>query len=104
MLPSVALAATFAYVSNEGSGAVSVIDTSTDAVVDTLQTGGKPRGAAIGADGRWLYVSDQPNNRLVLVDLKERKQAGPIAPRGSPPSVGRSPHGRRVAAAGEQQK
>ena len=43
VLPSLALAAPFAYVSNEGSGTVSVIDTSTDAVVDTLQTGGKPR-------------------------------------------------------------
>ncbi len=102
MLPSVALAAPFAYVSNEGSGTVSVIDTSTDAVVDTLQTGGKPRGAAIGADGRWLYVSDQPNNRLVLIDLKERKQAGAIALGVSPEGVGRSPDGRWIAAASEQ--
>ncbi len=77
MFPCCALAAPFAYVSNEGAGSISVIDTATDTVVDTLQTGGKPRGAA--AAGDWLYVSDQPNNRLILVDLRERKTAGAIA-------------------------
>jgi len=83
--------------SNEGSGTVSVIDTSTDAVVGTpCQIGGKPRGAAIGADGRCVVYRrhDQPNNRLVLVDLKERKQAGVIALGVSPEGVGRSPDGR----------
>ena len=97
MLPAIALAAPFAYVSNEGAGTLSVIDTSTDTVVDTLQTGGKPRGAA--AAGGWLYVSDQPNNRLVLIDLKERKQAGAIALGVSPEGVGRSSDGRWIAAA-----
>src|SRR5258708_12386566 len=100
MFPFCALAAPFAYVSNEGSGSVSVIDTATDTVVDTLQTGGKPRGAA--AAGAWLYVSDQPNNRLILVDLKERKPAGAIALGVSPEGVGRSADGRWISAASEQ--
>ncbi|HEX2389917.1 MAG TPA: hypothetical protein VHL33_02490, partial [Casimicrobiaceae bacterium] len=43
-------AAPFAYVPNEGSGNVSVIDTATDRVVRTISLGGKPRGIAIAPD------------------------------------------------------
>ena len=39
LVPCFALAAPFAYVSNEGSGTVSVVDTATGTVVDTLETG-----------------------------------------------------------------
>ena len=44
-------AAPFAYVPNEGSGTISVIDTQTDTVVDEINIGGKPRGIAISPDG-----------------------------------------------------
>jgi len=101
VVPVFAFAAPFAYVSNEGSGTVSVIDTESDAVVGAIQTGGKPRGAAAGADGR-LYVSDQPGNRLVVIDLKERRLAGSMALGVSPEGVGRSADGRWIAAASEQ--
>lgn len=101
LVPVLAIAAPFAYVSNEGSGTVSVIDTASDTVVASIQTGGKPRGAAAGADGR-LYVSDQPNNRLVVIDLKDRRIAGSMALGVSPEGVGRSADGRWIAAASEQ--
>ena len=45
-------AAPFAYVANEGSGTVSVIDTASDEVVATIAAGKKPRGLAISGD--WL--------------------------------------------------
>ena len=38
------LAAPFAYVPNEESGTISVIDTSTDQVVKEIKAGDKPRG------------------------------------------------------------
>ena len=41
-----ALAAPLAYVPNEGSGTISVIDTGTDAVVKEIKAGKKPRGIA----------------------------------------------------------
>ena len=43
---SLALAAPNAYVPNEGSGTVSVIDISTDQVIKTIPAGKKPRGVA----------------------------------------------------------
>ena len=62
---AIAQAGPLAYVSNEGSGTLSVIDTATDAVLYELPAGAKPRGAVISPDGRRAYVSDQPGNRLV---------------------------------------
>lgn len=64
MLVSCAMAAPFAYVPNEESGTISVIDTSTDQVVKEIKAGAKPRGMAASKDGKKLYVSDQPHNAL----------------------------------------
>ena len=47
-------AAPLAYVPNEGSATVSVIDTSTDRIVATIATGPKPRGVAVSLDGKRL--------------------------------------------------
>jgi len=44
------LAAPFAYVPNEESGTISVIDTSTDQVVKEIKAGDKPRGLAVSRD------------------------------------------------------
>ena len=74
-----AFAAPFAYVPNEGAGTVSVIDTQTDEVVAEIAAGKKPRGLAAGKDKQWLYVSDQPNNQLQIIDLRQPKLAGSVA-------------------------
>ncbi len=68
-----AWAAPFAYVPNERSGTISVIDTASDEVVATVRTGGKPRGSAASPDGRRLYVSDQTSGALLIVDLAKRE-------------------------------
>jgi len=97
-----ALAAPFAYVPNEGTGTLSVIDTATDQVVGEIQAGKKPRGLAVSLDGTRLYVSDQPNNRLVVVDLASRKAIGTVPLGVSPEGVSASPDGRYVAVALEE--
>ncbi|MEO8006346.1 MAG: hypothetical protein ABI771_15635, partial [Betaproteobacteria bacterium] len=66
---SLVFAAPNAYVPNEGSGTISVIDTTTDQVTKTIPAGKKPRGLAVSKDGTKLYVSDQPHNALVIIDL-----------------------------------
>lgn len=97
-----AQAAPFAYVPNEGSGSLSVIDIATDLVVAEIAVGKKPRGTVISPDGRFAYVSDQPENRLVIVDLAKRQASGEVALGESPEGVGISPDGRWVAAAVEE--
>ena len=101
LVPLTALAAPFAYVPNEKSGTISVIDTENDTVVAEIKAGDKPRGLAASIDGKTLYVSDQPNNALVKVDLEQRVSAGLIELGESPEGVSISPDGKWVAAASE---
>lgn len=49
--------AVFAYVSNEGSDNISVIDTRVDSVVATIFVGKRPRGIRVSPDGRTIYVA-----------------------------------------------
>src|SRR5437879_10827973 len=97
-----ARAAPFAYVPNERSGTVSVIDTANDQVVATIKTGGKPRGIAATPDGRRLYVSDQPSGSLVVVDLATREVSERIPVGKSPEGVGISRDGAWIAVAVEE--
>ena len=67
-----AAAAPFAYVPNQKSGTISVIDTATDTVTKTLSGGGTlgKRLQAIDSDakGSVLYVVDAEHNKLVAID------------------------------------
>src|SRR5690554_3418168 len=65
-------AATLAYVPNQKSGTISVIDTETDTVTRTLSGGGKlgKRLQAVDADasGSVIYVVDAQRNTLFAID------------------------------------
>jgi YVTN family beta-propeller protein len=99
---SAASAPPLAYVANEGSGSLSIIDTTTDKVVGEIPAGQKPRGTVVTRDGLTAYVSDQPNNRLLVIDLAQRRVSGSIGLGESPEGVGLSPDGRWVVAAVEE--
>ena len=62
-------AAPFAYVPNEKSGTISVIDTATDRVMGEIKAGDRPRGLAVSPDGKFIYVSDQPHRALNVIDV-----------------------------------
>ena len=72
-----AIAAPFAYVPNQKSGTISVIDTATDTVTKTLSGGGTlgKRLQAIDSDakGDVLYVVDAEHDKLVAIDPKTDK-------------------------------
>src|SRR3954453_21167845 len=86
--------APMAYVPNEGSGTVSVIDTATDKVVRTLRIGTKPRGIAAAPDGKRIFVSDQPSGTLLVYDVMRDTEVARIA-------VGKSPEAVYVARDGK---
>lgn len=46
-----------AYVSNENSNSVSVIDATTDTVIASIPVGKRPRGIRLSPDGKTLYVA-----------------------------------------------
>src|SRR5512135_1838222 len=74
VLACAAAAAPVAYVPNEGSGTVSVIDTATDRVTGTLKIGTKPRGIAAAPGGTRIFVSDQPSGTLIVYDVASRTE------------------------------
>ena len=57
-LTSHVAAAPLAYVPNEKSGSISVIDTATDTVVRSIAAGKRPRGLAADRAGKTLFVTD----------------------------------------------
>src|SRR5205814_1157667 len=97
---SPAVAEPLAYVPNEGSGTISIIDTAGDTVVGEMQTGGRPRGIAAGA--AVLYVSDLPSGSLKVIDLKNRSVVGQVKLGKSPEGVYLSRDGKAVAVAVEE--
>ena len=96
------LAAPFAYVSNEGSASVSVIDTTTDKVTATFNVGGKPRGIALSSDVKRLYVSDQAGNAAIAIDTSNGAVVSRTALGSSPEGIDLSPDGRLLSAAVEE--
>ncbi len=94
-----------AYVSNEDGRTVSVIDTDSAQVVDTIEVGKRPRGLKVSPDGRHLYVAvsglpkcppsmpdaqcahlkrDLTADGIAVVDLQARKVVQ-VLPAGSDP-------------------
>src|SRR5882757_4581489 len=72
VLTGAAFAQPYAYVPNEKSGTISIIDTATDRVTGEIKAGERPRGLAVSPDGRFLYVSDQPQRALNVIDIAKK--------------------------------
>src|SRR6202050_3596536 len=57
-----------AYVSNEKSNTVSVIDTNTWAVVKTIKVGQRPRGIAYTKDQKYVLVAVGDDDTIQMID------------------------------------
>ena len=75
LLCALAAAEPNAYVVNEGSGNVSIIETQTEKVSATIKVGERPRGLAVSPDGARIYVSHQ-DGTLVERDMYEKEESG----------------------------
>lgn len=65
---SAVLAGPFAYVPNYGSGDVSVIDTATNTVVQTIAVGAGPNTVAIDPDATRVYVVNAEDHTVSVID------------------------------------
>src|SRR6266704_1471754 len=61
-------AAPFAYVTEQTSGTVSVIDTATNTVVATVAVGSRPSAVAITPNSAFAYVANQTSNTASVID------------------------------------
>jgi len=50
-----------------GDGTVSVIDTATNTVIDTINDGAGPAGVAVSPDGTSLYVSNLTDGNVYVI-------------------------------------
>ena len=61
-------AAPFAYIANNTSGTVSVLDTATNTVIASTPVGNTPYGVAVNAQGGRVYVTNQGSNSISVLD------------------------------------
>ncbi len=84
-----------AYVANQSSNTVSVIDTGSNTVVATVAVP-QPAGVAVSPDGTRLYVTNQSSNTLTVIDTATNALVTTVAVGTAPSGVAVSPSGARV--------
>ncbi|HEX7180846.1 MAG TPA: PQQ-dependent catabolism-associated beta-propeller protein [Thermoanaerobaculia bacterium] len=97
-------AAPFAYVSNERSGTVTILDVATDKPVANLRVHGRPRGIQVSADGKTIYVArSDPQNRkqnpldaVLAIDVRQRQVVAKYDGGSDPEQFAVSPDGKRL--------
>ena len=73
-------AAPFAYITNQGSHDVSVIDLAQDRVVATVPVGKSPAGVvAASATGR-VYVSNPDSKSISVIDMRSQRVVAELRP------------------------
>jgi len=63
----------YAYAADGDSGQVGVIDTATDEVVKTLQTGEEPWRAYASPDGKWMMIPNNGDETVTVIDARKHK-------------------------------
>ncbi|MHC2859756.1 YVTN family beta-propeller protein [Bradyrhizobium diazoefficiens] len=85
-----------AFVTNQLSDDLMVVDLATARAVATIPIGGKPAGIAVSADGRFAYVTSPDAKAVTVVDAATRQVAGRIEVGGGPLGIAVAPDGRTV--------
>jgi len=84
---------TYMYVTNYGSGTVSVINTSTNTVVNTITVGTRPYGVAITPNGLYAYVANVGSGTVSVINTSTNTVVDTITVGGSPLGVAITPNG-----------
>jgi YVTN family beta-propeller protein len=75
------------YVSNGRAGTVSVLDSRTYELLNTIKVGVRPWGIALSPDGKFLYTANGPSNDVSVVDLAANTEIARIKAGSSPWAV-----------------
>ncbi|MER6334871.1 Ig-like domain repeat protein, partial [Streptomyces sp. NPDC001034] len=84
------------YVTNSGDGTVSVIDTVTQAVTNTIIVGSSPFGVAVTPDGSQVYVANNGDGTVSVIDTATETVTNTITVGSAPVGVAVSPDGTHV--------
>src|SRR5690349_15836610 len=83
-----------AYVSNEGSNTVTVFDTGSFQVTDTIEVGQRPRGIELTKDGKHLLVAVGDDDTIEIIDTETHEIIGTLPSGPDPELFTQSPDGR----------
>jgi YVTN family beta-propeller protein len=72
------------YVSNGRAGTISVFDTHSYALLDTIKVGPRPWGIGLSPDGKFLFAANGPSNDVSVVDLATDKEVTRVKAGSSP--------------------
>jgi YVTN family beta-propeller protein len=72
------------YISNGRAGTISVLDSHSYELLDTIKVGTRPWGIALSPDGKFLFSANGPSNDVSVVDLKTNKEVNRIKAGSSP--------------------
>src|SRR5271165_4240434 len=90
-----------AYVTNNASNSISVIDTGDNTVVDTIPVGTNPYGVAVAPDGKHVYVTNYVSNDVSVIDSRTNKVVATVPVGTNPYGVAVAPDGTRAYIANE---
>ncbi len=82
-------AGTRAYVANDGSNDVTVINTATDTVIANVPVGTAPRGVALDPTGTFAYVGNRSSNDVSVIDTVSNTVVTTVAVGSAPGGIGR---------------
>ncbi|MGE7439645.1 YncE family protein, partial [Kitasatospora sp. NPDC001175] len=82
-----------AYVTNEGSNNVSVINTTTNTVTATITVGTNPFAVAVSPDGTTAYVTNEGSNNVSVINTTTNTVTATITVGTNPNGVAVSPGG-----------
>lgn len=88
-----ALAQPYAYVPNYTGSSVTVLDTATNSVVDTIAVGSAPAGIAVNAAGSRAYVVNRTSRTVSVIDTDTNSVVATIPVGTSPLGIALSPNG-----------
>jgi YVTN family beta-propeller protein len=83
-----------AYVSNQWSDNVSVIDLPNHKVIDTIKTGGGPAGLSLSKDGKILYVVNSYTSDISVISVNNFTEINRVSAGNNPTGSGLSHDGR----------
>jgi YVTN family beta-propeller protein len=85
-----------AYITNDNDGTVSVINTTTNAVVATVTVGNRPQGVSVSPDGSRVYVANEVDNSVSVINTATNTVVATVPVGTNPFGLSVSPDGSRV--------
>src|SRR6266480_4992073 len=90
-----------AYVSNEKSNTISVIDTDKLIVVKTIKVGQRPRGIELTKDGKFILVAVGDDDTIQMIDAKTHEVVATLPSGPDPELFSQDPTGKILYVANE---